>query len=162
MPWYCSLYPMRSYFPQLEKFKLMKRFLSVLFILLFVAGSTLPSSAAFIIHNTNDASESGKTDPTTSISFATHEFMHLSRKEMRARVKEAKSEIKKFKAERKSGSEPSTNQLLLIILAIILPPLAVYLHEGVINGKFWLDLVLTLLFFIPGVVYALIVVLGKS
>lgn len=145
-----------------KKFKTMKRFLSLLFILFFVAGSTLPSSAAFITHNTNDATEPGKTDPTTSISFATHEFMHLSRKEMRARVKEAKSEIKKFKAEKKAGSEPSTNQLLLIILAIILPPLAVYLHEGVINGKFWLDLVLTLLFFIPGVVYALIVVLGKS
>ncbi|MEO5782913.1 MAG: YqaE/Pmp3 family membrane protein [Ginsengibacter sp.] len=138
----------------------MKRFLSVLFILLFVAGSTIPSSAAFIIHP-NDATEPGKTDPT-SISFATHEFMHLSRKEMRARFKEAKSEIKNFKAEKKAGNEPSTNQLLLVILAILLPPLAVYLHEGVINGKFWLDLVLTLLFFIPGVVYALIVVLGKS
>ncbi len=139
----------------------MKKFLSFTLILLFVAASTLSSSAAFIVHP-NDATEPGKTDPKTSISFATHEFMHLSRKEMRSRVKEAKSEIKKFKAEKKAGSEPSTNQLLLVILAIILPPLAVYLHEGVINGKFWLDLVLTLLFFIPGVVYALIVVLGKS
>ncbi len=139
----------------------MKRFLSLLFIVLFVAGSTLPSSAAFIIHP-NDATEPGKTGPTTSISFATHEFMHLSRKVMRARVKEAKSEIKNFKAEKKAGNEPSTNQLLLVILAILLPPLAVYLHEGVINGKFWLDLVLTLLLFLPGVIYALIVVLGKS
>ena len=139
----------------------MKRFLSLLFILLFIAGSTLPSTAAFIVHNPNGATEPGNVDQT-SISFATHEFMHLSRKEKRDRIKDAKSEIKNFKAEKRAGSEPSTNQLLLIILAIILPPLAVYLHEGVINGKFWLDLLLTLLFFLPGVIYALIVVLGKS
>ena len=89
--------------------------------------------------------------------------MHLSRKERRLRIKEAKSEIKKIKAEKKAGmDEPSTSQVLLVILAIILPPLAVYLHEGEINNKFWLDLVLTLLFFLPGVIYALIVVLKKD
>jgi uncharacterized membrane protein YqaE (UPF0057 family) len=49
---------------------------------------------------------------------------------------------------------------LLVVLAILLPPLAVYLHEGVINGKFWLDLILTLLFYLPGMIYALIVVLS--
>jgi uncharacterized membrane protein YqaE (UPF0057 family) len=88
--------------------------------------------------------------------------MHLSKKERRSRIREAKAEIKKFKAERKAGNEPSTNQLLLVILAILLPPLAVYLHEGEINNKFWLDLILTLLFFLPGVIYALIVVLEKD
>jgi len=48
----------------------------------------------------------------------------------------------------------------LVILAILLPPLAVYLHQGEINTKFWISLILTLLFFIPGIIYALIVVLG--
>ena len=121
----------------------------------------MPSFAAFIIHPSNGVEQPANTAPT-SFSSAIHEFMDLSRKERRERIKEAKSEIKNFKAEKKAGSEPSTNQLLLVILAIILPPLAVYLHEGVINGKFWLDLLLTLLFFLPGVIYALIVVLGKS
>jgi len=51
--------------------------------------------------------------------------------------------------------------VLLIILAILLPPLAVYLHQGEINSKFWISLLLTLLFFIPGVIYALLVVTGE-
>jgi uncharacterized membrane protein YqaE (UPF0057 family) len=87
-------------------------------------------------------------------------FNHLSKKEKREKVREVRAEIKAFKAARKSGNEPSTNTLLLVILAILLPPLAVYLHEGVINTRFWISLILTLLFFVPGVIYALIVVLG--
>jgi len=139
----------------------MKRFLSLIFIVLFVTGSTMPSFAAFIIHHSIGILEPAKSDPP-SVSSALHDFMNLSRKERRSLIKEAKSEIREFKAQKRAGSEPSTNQLLLVILAILLPPLAVYLHEGVINGKFWLDLVLTLLLFIPGIIYALIVVLGKS
>ncbi|MBK9570178.1 MAG: YqaE/Pmp3 family membrane protein [Chitinophagaceae bacterium] len=50
--------------------------------------------------------------------------------------------------------------MLLVILALLLPPLAVYLHEGVINKRFWISLLLTILFFVPGVIYALIVILG--
>ena len=138
----------------------MKRNLTLIFTLLFITGSTLPSFAAFIIHNPAGVVEPVKND-STNVSSALHYFMDLSRKERRSLIKEAKSEIKEFKAAKKAGSEPSTNQLLLVILAILLPPLAVYLHEGVINNKFWLDLVLTLLFFLPGVIYALIVVLKK-
>jgi uncharacterized membrane protein YqaE (UPF0057 family) len=33
----------------------------------------------------------------------------------------------------------------------------VFLHEG-INNRFWISLLLTILFFIPGVIYALLVV----
>ncbi|MCB0740247.1 MAG: YqaE/Pmp3 family membrane protein, partial [Chitinophagaceae bacterium] len=58
--------------------------------------------------------------------------------------------MKAFKAARKANGEPSTNTLLLVILAILLPPLAVYLHEGVINSRFWISLLLTLLFWLPG------------
>jgi len=139
----------------------MKKNLSLIGIFLILTGSTMPSFAAFIIHPSNGVEPPVNPD-ATSVSSALHDFMSLSRKERRERMREVKSEIKEFKAEKRAGSEPSTNQLLLVILAIILPPLAVYLHEGVINGKFWLDLVLTLLFFIPGIIYALIVVLGKS
>ncbi|MDP9229929.1 MAG: YqaE/Pmp3 family membrane protein [Bacteroidota bacterium] len=62
----------------------------------------------------------------------------------------------------KKAGEPVTNTLLLVIIAILLPPLAVYLHEGEINNKFWIDLVLTLLFYVPGLIYALVVILGKD
>ena len=67
-----------------------------------------------------------------------------------------------FKADKKAGKEPSTNTLLLVILAILLPPLAVYLHQGEINNKFWIALILTLLFWLPGIIYALVVILGNK
>ena len=90
------------------------------------------------------------------------DFKHLSRSERRSKIREVKKAIHEYKAAKKAHAEPSTNTLLLVILAILLPPLAVYLHEGTTNNKFWLSLILTLLFFIPGVIYALIVVLDKS
>ncbi len=92
---------------------------------------------------------------------AMKEFKNLSRHEKKDRLKEAKKQLQQLKAEKKAGSEPSTNTVLLVILAILLPPLAVYLHPGEINTKFWISLLLTLLFFLPGVIYALLVVLGE-
>jgi uncharacterized membrane protein YqaE (UPF0057 family) len=46
----------------------------------------------------------------------------------------------------------------LILFAILLPPLAVALAEG-IGTSFWISIILTLLFWLPGVIYALIVVI---
>lgn len=140
----------------------MKRSLSILFALAFLFTGTMQSFAAFVIPKPVAATENPAKPDSKSVSSALSDFRHLSRKERRMRIKAAKSEIKKFKAEKRAGAEPSTNTLLLVILAIILPPLAVYLYEGEINGKFWLDLLLTLLFFLPGVIYALIVVLQKD
>ncbi|MEX2515300.1 MAG: YqaE/Pmp3 family membrane protein [Gammaproteobacteria bacterium] len=45
-----------------------------------------------------------------------------------------------------------------IICAILLPPLGVFLEVGP-TGHFWLNILLTLLGFIPGVVHALYVIL---
>lgn len=55
---------------------------------------------------------------------------------------------------------PQTDEVLLIILAILLPPLAMYLYEGSWTGRCWLNLVLTLLCGIPGIIHALVVILG--
>jgi uncharacterized membrane protein YqaE (UPF0057 family) len=105
----------------------------------------------------------GTEEPSrASVKAALAEFKSLSRKERKTRVKEAKKELKEYKKQKKNGNAPSTDKTLLIILAILLPPLAVYLHEGTINSKFWISLLLTLLFFIPGVIYALVVVLGAD
>ena len=110
------------------------------------------------VSNTDSSAFSAIPDIATAFK----EFSSLKRSERRERIKESKNELKLFRQERKAGNQPSTNTLLLVILAILLPPLAVYLHEGVINSKFWISLLLTLLFFIPGVIYALIVVLGNG
>ncbi len=99
--------------------------------------------------------------PAPSVKEVVNSFKNLSRAERKERLKEVKKELKEYKKLKKSGAEPSTNKVLLVILAILLPPLAVYLHQGEINSKFWISLLLTLLFFIPGVIYALLVVLGE-
>lgn len=50
--------------------------------------------------------------------------------------------------------------ILRIIIAIFLPPLAAFLTVG-ITLHFWLNLVLTLFFFIPGMIHALWLVVKK-
>lgn len=52
----------------------------------------------------------------------------------------------------------SNNKVLLIILAIIIPPVAVFLKKGA--GKdLVINIILCLLFFLPGVIHALWLVL---
>ena len=68
----------------------------------------------------------------------------------------------KLKHALKKDGDPSTNTLLLVILAIFIPPLAVYLFEGAITKNFWINLLLTLLFFLPGMIHALILILGNK
>ncbi|MDR6302122.1 YqaE/Pmp3 family membrane protein [Mesonia maritima] len=46
--------------------------------------------------------------------------------------------------------------ILTIILSIILPPLAVFLNKG-LGKDFLINLILTLIFWLPGVIHALYV-----
>lgn len=98
-------------------------------------------------------------DDEAMVKNAVAAFKSLTKAEKKARIAEVKQMMKDYK-EQKAAGESGTNTLLLAILAILLPPLAVYLHENAINAKFWISLLLTLLFWIPGVIYALIVVLS--
>lgn len=63
--------------------------------------------------------------------------------------------------DRKAPAGPASGDvdlLILVILAILLPPLAVFLKEGDLTINFWIDLLLCLLFFLPGIIFALLVV----
>lgn len=44
--------------------------------------------------------------------------------------------------------------IILIILAIFVPPLAVFLMVG-LGRDFWINLILTFLFWLPGTIHAL-------
>lgn len=57
-------------------------------------------------------------------------------------------------------ADTGTQKLLLVIIAILLPPLAVGLKAG-IGGAFILNLILTLIFWLPGMLHALYVVLSS-
>ena len=138
----------------------MKRTFTQLMVVLFTF-SVLAAPATSFAVTTPVSIPTTEPEPSL-VRAALEEFKSLSRKERKARVKEAKKAIKQFKAEKRAGKEPSDNTVLLVILAILLPPLAVYLHQGEVNTKFWISLILTLLFWLPGVIYALIVILGDS
>lgn len=47
-------------------------------------------------------------------------------------------------------------QILVLICSILLPPLGVLLKHG-LDRDFWINLVLTLIFFVPGVIHAIYV-----
>ena len=52
------------------------------------------------------------------------------------------------------------NKIVKIIIALFIPPLAVYMHEGKIGQNFWITLALwVLLFGIGGIAYALYIIL---
>lgn len=99
---------------------------------------------------------------SVEINDAVKQLKSLPKSERKAKFAEVKKAVKEYKRNKRNGAEPSTNTLLLVILAILLPPLAVYLYEGEVNTKFWISLLLTILFWIPGVIYALLVVLGNA
>ena len=111
----------------------------------------LQSSAIIVLPGSNEPNPA-----TVKAAFA--EFKSLSKKEQKLRVKEAKKQLKVFQKEKKANKSANVEMWLLIVLAILLPPLAVYLHQGEINTKFWLSILFWFLFIIPGVVYALLVV----
>jgi uncharacterized membrane protein YqaE (UPF0057 family) len=50
--------------------------------------------------------------------------------------------------------------LLRILLAILLPPLGVFLQVG-LGLQFWLNILLTLLGYIPGIVHAIWIILRR-
>lgn len=100
------------------------------------------------------------TVPQSAITESVSQFNQLSKKEKKQRVTEVKKQLKLFKQNQREGKASDEKTILLVILSIILPPLAVYLYEDAITSKFWIDLLLTILFWIPGVVFALLVVLG--
>lgn len=109
---------------------------------------------------TTDTTGNNATVDAITLRNAMNEFKSLSKQEKKSRFKEVKSLLKEYKAQKAHGDEVSTNTILLVILAFLLPPLAVYLHENAVNTKFWISLLLSLLFWVPGIIYALIVILG--
>jgi|GEM_PF-891866 len=71
------------------------------------------------------------------------ETAQLSAREKRQQRKTIRQDLRqRLRDARAAGDE---ELVLLIILAILLPPLAMYLYEGDFTTRFWISLVLTLL-----------------
>jgi len=96
-----------------------------------------PSMSAIVTEPVTTTS----TEPSErEIKSALEDFKSLSRKERKSRFKEVKKLLKEYKADKKAGKQEDdeTNIILLAILAILLPPLAIWLKERRLTWKFWL------------------------
>lgn len=51
-------------------------------------------------------------------------------------------------------SSTSTADFLRVVVSVLLPPLGVFLQEG-LGTQFWLNVLLTLLGYVPGLVHAI-------
>lgn len=51
--------------------------------------------------------------------------------------------------------------LIRIILSVLLPPLGVFLRVG-LGGQFWLNVLLTILGYIPGLVHAIWIIATRK
>ncbi|MFT5194872.1 MAG: uncharacterized membrane protein YqaE (UPF0057 family) [Candidatus Promineifilaceae bacterium] len=54
--------------------------------------------------------------------------------------------------------DKKTRKIIQVLLAVIFPPLGVFLKVG-LGLQFWLNILLTFFFWIPGVIHALWVIL---
>ena len=133
----------------------------IILVLLTTATSVTNYSSAALVASSSSLPAATTTEPDPSIvKLATDEFKSLSKKERKTRIKNAKREIRKLKAARTRDRNADVEPWVLIVLAILLPPLAVYLYEDEINWKFWVSILLTLLFWIPGIIFAFLVIFG--
>ena len=160
--------------------KIATQFLALLLMVSVSASSSLAASVPVSVpSSTQPATEpstqpaaepaaavsSTKSEPSSEeVKSALDEFKNLSHKEKKSRMKEAKKLFKEYRAAKKARSDDDAKLILLAILAILLPPLAVYLKEEAFDVKFWISLVLMLLVFFTFVlwlvpaIYALLVV----
>lgn len=52
------------------------------------------------------------------------------------------------------SSSASSADLLRVLVSVLLPPLGVFLQEG-LGTQFWINVVLTLMGYLPGLVHAI-------
>ncbi|WNJ21097.1 YqaE/Pmp3 family membrane protein [Pontibacter sp. G13] len=83
----------------------------------------------------------------------------MSKKDMKAQKKALRKAARKAfwqSLKQKDGAE----MLLIIIVTIFIPFLGVLLYDEYLSNRVLISLLLTFLFFIPGLIYSLLVVTG--
>jgi len=126
-----------------------------------VVNETVPVSLPLVV-NTPQKNEVIVAKPATAtpvVSSTTHKIL-ASNTTKEVTVQKAHYKVLDLKTKinaAKSGGEADANAVVLIILCIFIPPLAVYLFEKKLKIDFWLDLILTLIFWLPGIIFAFLV-----
>lgn len=102
----------------------------------------------------------------------------MSKKEQRQLRKEQRRSFRKavreqVRALRQSSSSSDIDLILLVIIALFIPPLAMFLYDGEASSRFWISLVLMLLAiplwgslgalaFLASIIYTLYIILSES
>lgn len=102
------------------------------------------------------------TKTEVQIKEAVNEFNSLSKKDKKDRVSKVKDAIQQYKSSLKNDENIDDKKLLAIIFAILIPPVGVVLYENKVTTKFWISLLLSLIFWLPGMIYSLLVVTGNA
>jgi uncharacterized membrane protein YqaE (UPF0057 family) len=113
-----------------------------------------------IANNFDTPNEDESNSKNTSKTTLTDKFENnlVSNSEMKNRIgKDTK--VKELVRKKTAGDEDT---ILYIVLAFLIPPLAVYLYEGSWTKRCTVNLILTLLCGLPGVIHALVVILGNK
>lgn len=141
---------------------------STVLLALCLSLGAAPAEAAFVKKDRKMKTEGGsmQVPSTTSgsgeadlLSSAENSLRSMSKAERRQKFRELRRTLRHWRHHRPEG-ENRADRVLLIVLAVLIPPLAVGLYERRLSSRFWLSLLLTILFFVPGVIYALLVVTG--
>ena len=117
------------------------------------------SVAVPTLTNTSPSIAAQTSVKSQAVTFA-HTAKEISKEDAKSTKKDAKEIIKAIKKEQKKQGS-NTDLVLLVILALLIPPLAVYLYEGYWTERCTINLILSLLCGLPGIIHALIVILGN-
>ena len=135
--------------------------LSLYTLVLTLVCLTAQTSPALAISAVAFPTDARVTDPNVVNGFgadgatlATSPNQRKAAKLTRAERKELRRTIRKAAR----AAEPSTNTILLIILALFLAPLAMLLYEGAATTRFWISLLLFFLFILPSVIYTIYII----
>jgi len=126
----------------------MRKFIRFCLVLFCLAALPIPQISAAIM----------PIEPTAQ----TTEYKNAEARKIQQQLRQNRKEIRKALKSNKPSNTTDAETILLVILAILLPPLAVLLVYGGLTLDFWITLLLTIfLIWIGGVVYALYVILVK-
>jgi uncharacterized membrane protein YqaE (UPF0057 family) len=132
----------------------MKKLIFTIVLFSAVALSSISTYAAIL--------PPASTKTEAQIKEAVNEFNSLSKKDKKERISKVKAAVQQYKANLKNGERINDNKLLAIIFAILIPPVGVVLYENKVTTKFWISLLLTFIFWLPGMIYSLLVVTDNA
>ena len=125
----------------------MRKLIQLCLVLFCLAALPLQQISAAVSYNVVPTT-------TTTSEAASNNQVSINKTALQQNKKAVKKQLKEAKRDVKAGAD----RTLCAIIAIFIPFLGVGLYMG-ITTEFWISLILTLLFFIPGLIYALWVIL---